>query len=47
MIIDKDGDDENWANYGAPSGGKSLGGDCNDNDNNEGVEDAEHSQNNT
>jgi len=35
-IIDEDDDDENWADPGAPSGGRSRPGDGNDNDDGEG-----------
>jgi hypothetical protein len=38
-IIDKNDDDENWADRRAPSGGWSRPGDGNDNDNGEGEED--------
>jgi len=38
-IIDEDDGDENWADPGAPSGGRSRPGDGNDNDNGEGEED--------
>jgi len=38
-IIDKDDDDENWADRGAPSNGQSHPGNSNDNDNGEGEED--------
>jgi len=40
-IIDKDDDDENWADPGAPSSGKSRPGNGNDNDNGEGEEDTQ------
>jgi len=40
-IIDEDDDDENWADHGAPSGGRSRPGDGNDNDNGEGEEDTQ------
>jgi hypothetical protein len=38
-IINEDDDDENWADPGAPSGGRSRSGDGHDNDNGEGEED--------
>jgi hypothetical protein len=38
-IIDEADDDENWADPGPPSGGRSPPGDGNDNDNGEGEED--------
>jgi hypothetical protein len=38
-IIDKDDDDENWVDPGAPSGGRSRPGDDNDNDDGEGEDD--------
>jgi hypothetical protein len=42
VIIDEDhDDDENWADPGAPSGGRSQPGDGNHNDNSEGGEDME------
>jgi hypothetical protein len=40
-IIDEDDDDENWADPGAPSGGRSRPGDDNDNDDGEGEEDTQ------
>jgi hypothetical protein len=40
-IIDDDDDDENWADLGALSGGRSRPGDCNDNANGEGEEDTQ------
>jgi hypothetical protein len=40
-IIDKDDGDENWADPGAPSGGRSSPGDGNDKDNGEGEEDTQ------
>jgi len=40
-IIDEDDDDENWADPGAPSGGRSRPGDDNDNDDREGEEDTQ------
>jgi len=40
-IIDEDDDDENWADPGAPSGGRCHPGDDNDNDDGEGEEDTE------
>jgi len=40
-IIDEDDDDENWADSGGPSGGRSCPGDGNDNDNGEGKEDTQ------
>jgi len=39
QITDKDNDDENWADPGAPSGGRSHPGDGNDNEDGEGDED--------
>jgi hypothetical protein len=39
QIIDEDDDDDNWADPGDPSGGKSHLGDANDNDNGEGEQD--------
>jgi hypothetical protein len=41
QIIDEDDDDENWADPGAPSGGRSHPGDGNDNDNGEGKDDTQ------
>jgi hypothetical protein len=38
-IIDEDDDDDNWANPGAPNGGRSRPGDGNDNDDGESEED--------
>ncbi|KAF8533004.1 hypothetical protein BDD12DRAFT_810524 [Trichophaea hybrida] len=38
-IIDKDDDDENWAERGAPDGGRSHPSDGNDNDDSKGEED--------
>jgi hypothetical protein len=38
-IIDEDDDDDNWADPGAPSGGRSRRGKGNDNDDGEGKED--------
>jgi len=38
-IFDEDDDDEDWADPGAPSGGRSRPGDGNDNDNSEGEDD--------
>jgi len=38
-IINEDKDDVNWADPGAPSGGRSRPGDGNDNDNGDGEED--------
>ena len=35
-IIDEDDDNENWADPGGLSGGRSCAGDGNDNDNSEG-----------
>jgi hypothetical protein len=43
-IIDEDDDDENKADLGTPSGGKSSPGDGNDNDNGEGEEDTQGSE---
>jgi hypothetical protein len=40
-IIDEDDDDENWADPGAPSGGRSHPGDDNDNDDCKGEEDTQ------
>jgi len=40
-IIDEDDDDENWADPGAPSGGRSRPGNGNDNDDGEGEEDTQ------
>jgi len=40
-IIDENDDDENWADPGVPSGGRSRPGDGNDNDNGEGEEDTQ------
>jgi hypothetical protein len=40
-IIDEDDDDENWADPGARSGGRSRPGDDNDNDDSEGEEDTQ------
>jgi hypothetical protein len=40
-IIDKDDDDDNWADPGAPRGGRSRPGDGNDNDNGESEEDTQ------
>jgi len=40
-VIDKDDDDETWADPWGPSGGKSRPGDGNDNDNGEGEEDTQ------
>jgi hypothetical protein len=40
-IIDKDDDDENWADPRGPSGGRSRPGDGNDNDDREGEEDTQ------
>jgi len=39
VILDENDDDENWADPGAPSGGRGSHGDGNDNDNGEGEED--------
>jgi len=41
VLIDWDDDDENWADPGAPSGGRSRPGDHNDNDDGEGEEDTQ------
>jgi len=46
-IIDEDDDDENWADPGAPSGGRSRPGDDNDNDDGEGEEDTQGGENGT
>jgi len=40
-IIDEDDDDDNWADSGAPSGGRSRPSDGNDNDDSEGEEDTQ------
>jgi len=40
-IIDEDDDEENWADPGAPSGGRRCPGDGNDNDNAEGEQDTQ------
>jgi len=40
-IFDDDDGEENWANPGAPSGGRSRPGNVNDNDNGEGEEDTQ------
>jgi len=40
-IIDEDNDDDNWADPGAPSGGRSPPGDGNDNDDGESEEDTQ------
>jgi hypothetical protein len=40
-IVDEDDDDENWADPGAPSDGRSRPGDGSDNDNGEGEEDTQ------
>jgi len=40
-IIEEDDDDENWADTGAPSGGRSPPGSCNDYDNGDGEEDTQ------
>ena len=40
-IMDEDGDDENWAHPGAPSGGWSRPGNDNDNDDGKGEEDTQ------
>jgi hypothetical protein len=40
-IIDEDDDNNNWADPCAPSGGRSLPGDGNDNDNGESEEDTQ------
>jgi len=40
-IIDEDDDDDNWADPGAPSGGRSRSSDGNDNDDSEGEEDTQ------
>jgi hypothetical protein len=45
--IDEDEDDENWADPGAPSGGRSCLGDDNDNDDGEGEEDTQGGENKT
>ena len=46
-IFDEDDDDENWADPGAPRGGRSRPGDVNDNDNAEGEEDMQGSEKGT
>ena len=43
-IIDNNVDDDNWADPGAPSGGRSRPGDRNDNDNGERNEDTQGAQ---
>jgi len=40
-IIDEDDDDDNWVDPGAPSGGRSLGGDGNYNDDGQSEEDTQ------
>jgi len=40
-MIDEDDDDDNWADPGAPSGGRSRPSDGNDNDDSEGEEDTQ------
>jgi hypothetical protein len=46
-IIDKDDDDENWADPRSSSGGRSFPGDGNDNDNGEGEKDTQGSEKGT
>jgi len=46
-IIDKDDDDDNWADPGAPSGGRSRPGDGNDNHDGESEEDMQGGENGT
>ena len=46
-IIDEDEDDENWADPGAPSGGRCRSRDGNDNDNGECEEDTQDGENGT
>jgi len=46
-IIDEDDDDDNWADPGAPSGGRSRPGDGNDNDDGESEEDTHGSDRGT
>jgi len=46
-ILDDDVDDENWADPGAPSHGRSRPGNGNDNDNGEGQEDTQGSEKGT
>jgi len=43
-ILDEDDDDENWADPGEPSGGRSHPGNDNDNDDGEGGEDTQGSE---
>ena len=47
QIIDEDDDDDNWADPGAPGGGRSHPGDDNDNDDCEGEEDMQGSEKGT
>ena len=46
-IIDQDDDDENWADPGAPSGGRSRPGNGNHNDNGDGEEDTQSGEKGT
>ena len=46
-IFDEDDDDENWADPGGPSGGRSRPGDGNDNDDSEGEEDTQSGEEGT
>ena len=46
-IIDEDDDDDNWADPGVPSGGRSRPSDGNDNDDSEGEEDMQGSEKGT
>jgi len=45
--LDKVDDDDNWADPGAPSGGRSCPGDGNDNDDGKSVEDTQGAENGT
>jgi hypothetical protein len=46
-IINADNDDENWADPGGPSGGRSCPGNDNDNDDGEGEEEMQGSEKGT
>jgi len=46
-IIDEDDDDDNWADRGLPSGGRSRPSDGNDDDDSEGEEDTQSGENGT
>jgi len=46
-IIDEDDDDDNWADPGVPSGGRSRPGDGNDNEDCESVEDTQRGEKGT